>query len=456
MIQQKKKAASAATRNACKLCSPLGAALAFKGIRGCVPLLHGSQGCSTYIRRYLISHYKEPVDIACSNFAEETAIFGGGINLKIALDNVRKQYQPAMIGVATTCLSETIGDDVPLFIREYRSCASGDSLPPIVYVSTPSYRGSHMQGFHDAILAVVDALAEKGVPAEAGRVNLFPGMVSPADLRYLKEIFADMGVPLTLLPDYSQTLDGPLWLDYHRIPEGGAPLSDIRQAGSALATLELGSTLAAQPETAGMRLRKRFDVPCFRLGLPIGIRETDRLFEVLEAVTGKLMPEKHAEERGRLTDALVDGHKYVSGVRAVVYGEEDLVVGISGFLSEIGVIPVLCASGGKSGHLSAQVTRGLMTPDADIRVMDDVDFVDIEAAAADLKPDILVGSSKGYGLSRRIGVPLIRVGFPIHDRVGGARLLHLGYRGAQQLFDRIANAIIEKRQGDSSVGYSYI
>nr|WP_320014937.1 nitrogenase component 1 [uncultured Desulfobacter sp.] len=52
-----------ATQNACKMCTPLGATLVFQGIEGCVPLLHGSQGCSTYMRRYLISHFKEPVDI---------------------------------------------------------------------------------------------------------------------------------------------------------------------------------------------------------------------------------------------------------------------------------------------------------------------------------------------------------------------------------------------------------
>ena len=59
-----------ATRNACKMCTPLGACLAFSGIEGCVPFLHGSQGCATYIRRYLISHFREPMDIASSNFGE--------------------------------------------------------------------------------------------------------------------------------------------------------------------------------------------------------------------------------------------------------------------------------------------------------------------------------------------------------------------------------------------------
>ena len=44
----------------------------------------------------------------------------------------------------------------------------------------------------------------------------------------------------------------------------------------------------------------------------------------------------------------------------------------------------------------------------------------------------------------------------IHDRVGGARMLHLGYRGTQQLFDRITNALIEAKQEASTVGYFYM
>ena len=89
-------------RNACKLCAPLGASLVFRGIEGCVPLIHGSQGCATYIRRYVISHFKEPIDIASSNFSETTAIFGGADNLRIALDNLTRQYKPSAIGIALT------------------------------------------------------------------------------------------------------------------------------------------------------------------------------------------------------------------------------------------------------------------------------------------------------------------------------------------------------------------
>ncbi len=445
------------TTNACKLCTPLGASLVFRGIERSISLLHGSQGCSTYIRRYLISHFKEPIDIASSNFGEQTAIFGGGVNLKLALDNLTRQYRPELIGVSTTCLSETIGDDVGMFIREYKveNKESEADMPVLVHVSTPSYSGTHIDGFHHAVKAVVETLAEEnGMKTPA--VNLFPGMLSPADHRHLKEILGDFGCDFTMLPDYSDTLDGGLWHEYQKIPEGGTKITDIQAMGNAAATIELGRVLAAQ-KSAGNVLKDRFQIPCLSVGLPIGVKETDAFFDALKGVTGKPVPARYVGERNRLLDSYADGHKYIFEARAVVYGEEDLVVGLASFLNEIGVIPVLCASGGKSGFLEKKIREVIPDYEAkNIRVKESIDFAEIGADAAAAEPDFLIGGSKGYSIARKINKPLIRVGFPIHDRVGGSRILHVGYRGAQMLFDRIANTILETRQETSPVGYSYM
>ena len=447
--------AKTATQNACKLCNPLGACLAFRGIENCVPFLHGSQGCATYIRRYLISHYKEPIDIASSNFHEETAVFGGSHNLKIGLKNVSEQYKPDVIGVATTCLSETIGDDVPMILREYKKeFKNGSPMPIMIHASTPSYQGSHIDGFHAAVHATVKALAVKGSKEEL--INLFPNMVSPADLRHLKEIFGDFGVPVMVLPDYSQTMDGGPWGEYHRIPPGGTPTSAIAHAGSATASIEFGSTIETSKSAAGY-LDVMFGVPGYHLPLPIGIKGSDRFFSLLETLTGNKRSEKYEDERRRLVDAYADGHKYVFEKKVILYGEEDLVIAMTVFLREIGMVPVLCASGGKSGQMKKRIEE--LVPDMDelgIKVREGVDFVDIEDEAKILQPDFLIGNSKGYTMSRKNNIPLLRLGFPIHDRFGGQRMHHIGYRGTQELFDRIVNTVIEMRQNASSIGYTYM
>ena len=443
------------TTNACKLCRPLGAALAFKGIEGAVPFLHGSQGCATYMRRYLISHFREPVDIASSSLGEKEAVYGGGPNLKKGILNVMKKYRPEVVGVATTCLTETIGDDADRLVREFKAEFGDLELPEIVSVSTPAYGGSHMEGFHAAVRAAVDQLAADAAPTPA--VNLLPGFVSPEDLRHLKDIFQDFGLPVTVLPDISDTMDGPTLEDYREIPEGGTPVSAIRRMAGAPATVEFGRTL--QPErSAGGLLQNRHGVRLFSLGLPIGLRETDAFYAALEEISGRPTPRRHALERGRLLDAYVDGHKYLSGLRAVIYGEEDLVVGLAAFLAEIGVRPVLAASGGGSKRLSAAISAVCGSILTEIpRVMEDVDFHDIVEQARALSPDLVLGNSKGYRvLARELGIPLIRVGFPIHDRFGAQRLIHLGYRGALRLFDAIVNAVLEKSQDESDVGYGYL
>jgi nitrogenase molybdenum-iron protein NifN len=406
------------------------------------------------MRRYVISHFREPMDIASSSLGEKHAIYGGGPNLKQGLKNVMDKYGAGLIGVASTCLTETIGDDMPMLVREFRRELEQPGSPEIVTVSTPSYSGTHMEGFHVAVKAVVDQLAQN---AEAtGAVNLLPGFVSPADIRYLKEVLADFGVPGIILPDISETLDGAAQLDYDKIPAGGTPLAAIKAMGASLATLEFGRTLFSQ-ETAGRLLEERFGVPWRPLGMPIGLRETDEFFTGLEDLTGRITPDQHGQERGRLIDAYVDGHKYIFNKRAVVFGEEDLVVGLVSFLAEIGVKPVLCASGGKSGHLAAAVAEvtGTLLPEPPV-VREGVDFFEIADEAQALAPDLLIGHSKGYHLAKRWQVPLVRVGFPIHDRFGGPRILHLGYRGAQSLLDLIVNTMIEGKQETSPVGYGYM
>ena len=422
-----------------------------------MPVLHGSQGCATYMRRYIISHFREPMDIASSSLGEKHAIYGGGPNLKQGLKNVMTKYGAKVVGVATTCLTETIGDDVPMILKEFRRELGGEAsreLPEIVTVSTPSYSGTHMEGFHAAVKAVVDQVASG--ENRAHMLNLLPGFLSPEDLRHLTEIFEAFRYPAVILPDFSMTLDGPALDDYEKIPRGGTPLEQIRLMGGAEATLEFGRTLCGQ-QTAGELINNRFRVPLYQLGMPIGLRESDVFIDTLENLTGSSRPDRLALERGRLVDSYVDAHKYLFGKRAVVFGEEDLVVGLTSFLTEIGVIPVICASGGRSGRFEAavgEVTGGILATAP--LVGEGLDFQQIEELAEGFSPDLMIGHSKGYTLARKLRIPLIRVGFPIHDRFGGQRTLHVGYRGAQMLLDRIVNAVIEQNQEDSTVGYGYM
>lgn len=442
------------TTNACKLCTPLGASLAFRGVEGAIPFLHGSQGCATYMRRYIISHYREPVDIASSALGEKNAIYGGGPNLKKGILNVMKKYEPQLIGVATTCLTETIGDDVPMYLKEFHDEFSDLELPEIVEVSTPSYNGTHTDGWHGAVRSLVEQLCTEKAEADGG-INILPNMVSCEDVRHLRDICDDFGINSTILPDISDTLDGPALEDYVKIPSGGTPIKDIKKMSAAKATIEFGRCLP--PSTGGTSLYKSFGVTNHQIGIPIGLRESDTFLEILESISGREMPDRYVRERGRLIDAYVDGHKYVFGKRAVVYGEEDLVTGLCSFLAEIGVDVILAGTGAKKRGLEKAVkavTKGVARSMPEIH--EGVDFHDIAERAGELKPDFLIGHSKGYRYAKEWDIPLIRIGFPVHDRFGGQRIIHLGYKGALSLYDQIVNTVLERKQADCYVGYGYM
>lgn len=330
-----------ATVNPCVMCQPMGSALAFKGVENTMVLYHGSQGCSTYMRLHLAHHFREPVDIASSSLSEKGAVYGGRENLKKGLRNVINRYKPKVIGVATTCLAETIGDDVPAIIREFKEEEGiGDDLEKdiiIIPVSTPSYGESHVSGYIKALDAVVRKFTEKpespeeskspedvelmdcmenmeimeyteilekekakanvreakkpdmeeetdAIEASNGKLNLIPvESISPADVRELKEILAETAGDYIFLPDISETFDAPLGEELPKIAPGGTPLSEIADMPNSKASLGLG---IVSTNLAVKYLEASHGVPGHNVPIPIGLLNNDLFFTELVRILG--------------------------------------------------------------------------------------------------------------------------------------------------------------------------
>lgn len=441
-----------ATVNPCTLCAPLGAVLAAAGVEGAMPLLHGAQGCATYIRRYVISHFREPIDVASSSFTEQSAVFGGESEFARAIDNIRAKYDPSLVAVGTTCLAETIGEDLQRMVRSYDD-SRGNHLP-VVHASTASYRDGHVEGYHSMVRAFVRDLVEPRVAeddASRKRINLLPPIVSPADLRHLRELVSAFELDATILPDFSARLDAPILTQYQVMPPGGTKLDDIRKMAQSKATADL--TLTGTAWRASDILTAH-GVTTQQLGLPIGVEATDSFLAFCASHSGNFAPEWLEAERGRLLDGYADGHKYVYGKRIAVYGDPELVVAVARFLVEIGALPVLCATGARNRALETELKR--LDLEAVEEVLEDTDFASIEERCQRLRVELMIGSSKGYRGARAHGIPLVRLGFPIHDRIGANRILSVGYRGTLWLFDSLVNTLIEQIQDASPIGFSYL
>jgi nitrogenase molybdenum-iron protein NifN len=427
--------------NQCQHCMPLGGIIAFRGIAGAMPLVHGSQGCSTYMRLTCVNHFNEPVDIASSSLNEKQTIHGGEANLKKALDNVRRVYAPSVIGILTTCLAETMGEDLDRIKRDYRS-GQETGCPEIIPVPTPSYSGSHTEGYWAATRAIIAHYAR---PTELHRcLNVIVPHISPADLREIRRIFTLMGLEFTLIPDYSLTLDRPFAGRYQKIPEGGTRPEEIAAMPGAPLSIQFGAT-CPDSLSPGLWLEQEYGVPLITLPLPTGIEATDQLIAVLEKVSGHPRSETLVNERGWLLDAMADAHKHNAEGRAVIYGEPELVYALVRACTENGIAPGVIATGTRTSRLALCLEPLLAVLDERPVFLEDADFAAIETAALRAGTNIAIGHSGGKFFTERHGIPVVRTGFPVHDRIGGQRILSVGYAGTLAFLDRITNTLLEQK-----------
>ncbi len=432
--------------NPCKMCMPMGSVSAFYGIRKCMTILHGSQGCSTYIRRHMATHYNEPVDIASSSLTEEGTVFGGEDNLIKGLENLIELYNPEVIGVATTCLAETIGEDIPGIITRFYDTHC-DTNVKIIPVSSAGYSGTQYEGFFKALRAIVENV-EMSLEKN-NKVNIITGLISPADTRYLKSLLEDMNIDYILLPDISDNLDGEHAQHYNRLPEGGTSIEEISKMAGAKLSIEV-SAFVREDSSPAHYLYEAFGVPYVKCNLPVGLRDSDNFITELEKAGGK-KSEILKKERGRYLDAMIDSHKYNGEGRAVIYGEPDFVLSASRLCAENGIMPVLTATGANCRSLAPLIQNEIKKV-ADFlfidnyKILDNTDFDNIEKYALEFGANIMIGSSDGRRIEEKHSIPLVRCAFPVHDQVGGQRVRTLGYEGSLILLDRITNTLLSQKE----------
>lgn len=427
--------------NPCSMCMPMGGILPFKGIGQSMVIIHGSQGCSTYMRRHIAEHFNEPIDVASSSLNEKGTIYGGEENLKKGLDNLIKAYRPRVIGVLTTCLAETIGEDIDRIVEEYRLERGLGQECSIIAVPTPGYGGTHFEGYW---LALKELARLAGRVPKHSRINVIIPNLSPADIREIKRILGLMKIEYILLPDFSDTLDRPFERPYKKIPGGGTELSDIMAMGGSRATIQMGMTVDERL-SPGKYLEKEFGVPLYNIPVPMGIEGTDTFLGLLSRISGHPAPEELSRERGRLLDCMIDSHKYNFRGRSVIFGEPELVGAMAATCIENGIFPVVLATGSKTEKLSRLLQPWLEEHHIKCLFLTETDFFTIREQAVRRKANIAIGHSDGRYLTEREGIPLVRAGFPIHDRVGGQRLLSVGYAGTAMFLDRITNTLLENK-----------
>ncbi|MFW5808470.1 MAG: nitrogenase molybdenum-iron protein subunit beta [Spirochaetota bacterium] len=435
----------ALTVNPAKTCQPVGAMYAALGINRCLPHSHGSQGCCAYHRSMLTRHYKEPVFAATSSFTEGSSVFGGQANMLQAINNIFTVYDPDVIAVHTTCLSETIGDDLVQISAKAREEGKVPEGKFIIHASTPSYVGSHVTGFANMTKAMVDYFSENTGQKEK-YINIIPGYVEPSDMVEIRRIATELGIKTIMFPDTSGILNGPLTGKTGMFPDGGVTVDDLMYTGDAKVTVALGE-ISSGP--AAKALDTKCKVPCMISEVPVGLLATDRYVSILSEVSGKSVPDSITYERGQLVDIISDMHQYFYGKKVAISGDPDIIIPLTEFLISLDMQPVHIVTGTPGKRIEKrlrELTDGLPYT---VNISVPGDMFQLHQWIKNEPVDLLIGNSYMKYIARDEDTPLVRLGFPIVDRVGHSYFPVTGYRGGMRLLEKMLDCLLDRQDRDA-------
>ena len=417
--------------NPLKMSSPLGASYAFMGLASCMPLMHGSQGCTSFGLVLLVRHFKEAIPLQTTAMNEVTTIMGGYDNIEKALLNIRSRAKPQLIAICSTGLTETKGDDVIGFIELVRQKHPELDDTEIVNVSTPDYSGAFQDGWSKAVTALVNTLPKLDVATRDGVINVLPGChVTPGDIDELRELIEAFGLQPVFVPDVSGSLDGHMPDDWLGTTLGGTSLTDLHQLGGATHTLAIGE----QMRPAAEALLQRCGVPFTLYDRLTGLTATDALVQQLSTLSGRPVPQRIRRQRSQLVDAMLDGHFHFGNVKVALAAEPDLLWSAGNFLVEMGAELTVCVTTTASPLLARM-------PASEVVIGDLEDF---EVAAKASGCDLLMTHSHGRQAAERLGKPLFRIGIPMFDRIGNSHICHVGYRGTRNFVYQVGNLLMEQ------------
>ncbi len=421
------KPTKAASVNPLKMSAPLGASLAFLGMNRCMPMMHGSQGCASLGLVLLGRHYKETIPIQTTALNEVTSILGGYDNIEHAILNVRERAKPALIGICSTGLTETRGDDIKGHLEIIHQLHPEIADTKIVHVSTPDYIGAFQDGWANAVLAMIRTLVKRYEGTQPSQINILAGChLTAADLEEIREMVEAFGLTPIILPDISGSLDGHIIDAFSPTTIGGTTIAQAEAMGESAVTIALGE----QMRESAMELEKITGVPYVVFDRLTGLQASDRFLAYLAWLTNKPVSEKYRRQRSQLQDAMLDGHFACGGKKVGIGAEPDLLWALANTFSEMGCEIACAVTTTDSPILEALPTDKVWIGDLE----------DLELGAKDCQ--MLITHAHGRQAAARLNIPLYRAGLPIFDRIGAAHQLSVGYRGTRTLIFEVANLFL--------------
>ncbi|QFR48783.1 nitrogenase iron-molybdenum cofactor biosynthesis protein NifN [Sulfurimonas lithotrophica] len=409
--------------NPIKLSQPMGALLCFLGIKNCMPLMHGAQGCASFSKVFFTRHFSDPIAVQTTAINDITAVIDGGdYSISEAIKNITKKVQPNLVGLFTTGITETKGDD----IKGAAYLLKDKQL--ITYVHTPDFEGGLESGFARSVEAIIEQLVEPTIKIDTQKALLIPNVnLTPIEIEKIKEQISMFGFETYALPDLSESLDGHLGLKQGALSSGGISVEDIKKLGESAVVITVGDSV----EKAGEKLiEKNANVKHLHFNTLSGLLNIDRFYKKLMEFKNISKPNPSVIRwRKRLQDALLDTHFAIGGSKVVIALEADQALSVVSTIKEAGadiktiVIP----------------TRSDVLESVDCDNVIVGDFEDVENALEDA--DLLISNFHGERIAHKYKKALLLRGFPNYEIVGNQLINDTLYEGSCYLLFELANIL---------------
>jgi len=408
--------------NPLKTSPAIGASYALHGIENALSLFHAAPGC-TFLGKVLLTQVtKEPVGVVGTDIKEIATIMDGGELLEEKILSHYKKFKPSLIGVIATALSEVRGEDIESSVRSLINKNSTENTE-LLYINTPDYIGGFSEGYAKTVETIIDKLVEPSIDEIADQINIIPsGSMTIAEIDEIKELVSAFGLKSIVLPDISRSIDGSK-NHYSNLPFDGTTMDDIKCFSKSAATIVIGESMSKVTRL----LSDKLDMPLFPIEIPVGLSASDHLITILMDISGNQPTEIIKRWRNRLIDAMADTHLLMADKEISLGLEKDDIMGLIPFINELGIkLRVAIASTSSSKKFEIDSSIGIKVGDLE----------DLEILGSD--SDLLISNSHAKEASKRLGIPLLRMGFPITDSFGEQYRSRIGYKGSLQFLFEIA------------------
>jgi len=343
--------------------------------------------------------------------------------------NITKKVTPSLIGLHSTGLTETKGDDL-------RGVAAKIDFP-LVYVNTPDYEGGLESGWALATKAMIEQLVEPTEAIDDDKLLLLPHVsLTPIEVEKIKDFIAAFGYEVLALPDLSTSLDGHLGEKQAALSSGGIAVEQIRKLADAGLVISVGDSMQG---CAKALQKKNPFIRHHHFAHLNGLDAGDALAELLMKETGISRPQPNIVRwRKRLQDAMLDCHFSIGQTRILAVGEPDQLVALCQSLYEAGGRVAVAISTVDSPQLEKIPAHKVLVGD-----LEDAENLRDEY-------DLIIGNFHCEALAHKYHKALVLRGFPNWEEVGNQLKNDILYEGGAYFLFEVANASEKMRVHQAS------